>query len=131
MTLRPLSITITLALILLNGLVWLVFGTIVAAGLHPTLPDSRLMQWTMAILAFVTAGVLIALSIFLHRKSSVAYALTLALLILIAMFTALDEVGWADLIVLGIDVVPIVLLIRDRAWYLRPRSRVVDRTGAA
>ena len=40
MTYRPLSVTVTLALIRLDAALWLSFGIIVATGLHPNLTST-------------------------------------------------------------------------------------------
>jgi hypothetical protein len=40
------------------------------------------------------------------------------LLLLLALATIVDEVGMVDLAVLAVILLPLVLLIRDRRWYL-------------
>jgi len=73
----------------------------------------------MSILALLTSGLLIGLSFFLRRRTSVAYYIMLGMLALISLLTVTDEFGLADLVVLAISVVPFVLLIKDKAWYLQ------------
>jgi hypothetical protein len=46
----------------------------------------------------------------------------LGLLLLLAVLTITDEVGLADWIYLVIVAAPLLLLIKDRAWYLRKAS---------
>jgi lysylphosphatidylglycerol synthetase-like protein (DUF2156 family) len=120
---RPLSVTATLVFILLNILVWLALGVIIAANAHPTLPDLPLVKGTMAFLAFVTAFILLGLFIFLSKRNWIAYFLALALFVATSLLTIFDEFGLADLVVLTINIAPIVLLIKDRAWYLQVRPR--------
>lgn len=127
MTNRPISIPAALIFILLNFLVWLVFGIIIASNVHPALPDQPFIKWTMAILAFITAGILLVLFIFLRKRSQRAYFLTLALFFTISTLTIFDQFGWADLAVLTINIIPILLLIKDRAWYLQTGSRPAGR----
>jgi peptidoglycan/LPS O-acetylase OafA/YrhL len=119
MTKTPASVFATFIFLLLNALVWLAFAIIVATGLHPSIPQDNLVKWTMVILAFLVAGVLSILCFFLRKRSKVAYYLTLALLLVISLLTVFDEFGLSDLIYLIIAVVPLVLLIKDRAWYLQ------------
>ena len=119
MTKRPSTVPAALFLLLLNALVWLVFGIIVAAGLHPSMPESDVVRWTMAVLAFLTTGVLLGLRVFLRRRSRIAYYLTIGLLVVLSTLTVTDEFGLSDLIVLIIIAAPLLLLIKDRAWYLR------------
>jgi predicted membrane channel-forming protein YqfA (hemolysin III family) len=56
--------------------------------------------------------------VFLRRRSSLAYYLTLGLLSVISLLTLTDDFGLSDLIVLIITIAPFVLLIKDRGWYL-------------
>jgi lysylphosphatidylglycerol synthetase-like protein (DUF2156 family) len=126
MTNRPLSVSAALILILLNALVWLALGVIIAANVHPALPDQPLIKGVMAFLALATAGILLGLFIFLGRHSRVAYFIALGLLIATSLLSILDEFGLADLVFLAINIAPIILLIKDRTWYLQMRSRAVE-----
>ncbi|MCJ7706626.1 MAG: hypothetical protein MUO38_03300 [Anaerolineales bacterium] len=118
MTRPPTSVTVTFALVLVNALVWIAFAIIVAARLHPSIPAGELVRMIMALLALTAAVVLGFLAIMLRRRSRWGYFLTVAALILLAALTIADEVGLADLVVLVIAVMPLLLLIKDRAWYL-------------
>ena len=118
MTRPPVSVTVSIGLILVNAIVWIAFAVIVAARMHPSLPAGDLVRVIMASLALLAAAVLVFLSIMLRRRSRWGYILTVAALILLAALTIADEVGLADLVVLAIAVIPLSLLIKDRAWYL-------------
>jgi lysylphosphatidylglycerol synthetase-like protein (DUF2156 family) len=115
---RPISCTITLAFILLNSLVWLGFGIIIAVNANPSLPVSPYIKWIMAFLSFCIAAIFIGLLIFLIKRSRIAYILTLALLGATALLSIFDDFGLADLVVVAINFIPFVLLIKDRIWYL-------------
>jgi len=127
MTQSPFSVSAALFFLLLNALVWLGFTILVAANAHPALPDSRTVQWIMAALAFGSACALGVLIVLLWKRIRIAYSLTLGLLALLAVLTITDEVGWADLIYLAVVVTPLVLLIKDRSWYLRKDSGAAKR----
>jgi hypothetical protein len=118
MTKTPISVSATLILLLLNTLIWLAFAIIVAAGAHPSIPEVGLVKWGMAILSLLTTVLLMGLWVFLRRRSSLAYYLTLGLLSVISLLTLTDDFGLSDLIVLIITIAPFVLLIKDRGWYL-------------
>jgi hypothetical protein len=122
MTKTPISISVTLILLLLNAFIWLAFAIIVAAGLHPAIPDVRLVKWGMAILSLLTSGTLIGLSVFLRGRRRLAYYLALGLLVTISLLTLTDDFGLPDLIVLILTVAPLVLLIKDRTWYIEQYS---------
>jgi hypothetical protein len=119
MTRRPASVTFTLALVLVNALVWIAFAVLVAARMHPSLPADDLVSVIMALLALMAAFVLGFLAIMLWRRSWWGYFLDLVALILLAVLTIADDVGLADLVLLAIVVIPLLLLINDRPWYLR------------
>jgi hypothetical protein len=116
---RPFSVSVTLVFVLLNGLVWLAFGAFIASNLHPALSVPAWVRWTMAVLSLVVSGALLALFIFLRKRTRLAYYLSLACFFVAALLTLFDQFGLADLVVVAINLVPFVLLIKDRAWYLR------------
>ncbi len=118
---RPVSVSATFILILLNLVFWLVFAVIIAANAHPALPNSPLVKGAMVVLALAAAGALLALLILLGKRSRAAYFMTIGLLGAISLLTILDDFGLADLAVLALNVLPILLLVKDRAWYLPAR----------
>ncbi len=120
MTHHPLSVTVTLALILLDAVLWLAFGLIVALGLHPALPDNLAYKVVLSIAGFGSAVVLTGLSVLLTRHHRAGYFLTLTLLGMAALAFFLDDVGWVDLTFLAVTLLPAVLLLKDRNWYLHP-----------
>lgn len=118
---RPKSVTVTLIFILIIALIWLVFGIIIAVHALPSLPDNPLILGVMALLSFIAAGVLLVLFIFLQRRSPIAWFLTLAALGFSSLLAIFDDFGFSDLVVLVITLIPIILLIKDRAWFLKPK----------
>jgi hypothetical protein len=73
----------------------------------------------MAFLSLVMAGILFGLFIFIRKQNRIAYYLTLAFFIFNVLLTIFDDVGLADLFVLVLNIIPIVLLVKDRTWYLK------------
>ena len=120
MTHRPLSVTVTLALILFDAALWLAFGLIVAVGLHPALPDNLVYKVILSIASFGAALVLAGLSVLLTRHNRAGYFLTLTFLSMAALAFFLDDVGWVDLAFLAVTLLPAALLLKDRNWYLHP-----------
>lgn len=123
MTTRPLSVNATFAFILLNIIIWLALGIIIAVDAHPALPDIPIMKGIMAALSLAIGGVLIVLFLFLYRRNQTAFYLTLAFFAVTSVLTIIDDVGLSDIIVLVINIIPIVLLIKDRSWYLQERPK--------
>jgi presenilin-like A22 family membrane protease len=66
--------------------------------------------------------VLNALVYMLNNRYRIGYYCALALFITITFLTFLDQVGWSDLVILAINIAPIVLLIKERSWYLQNES---------
>ena len=115
---RPFSVRVVFVLIALDALLWLALGLIIAVDAHPALPVQANIKAMMAILLLVAAVVLLGLSVFLAKRSRVAYYLTLAFFLFASLLIILDEVGWIDLVVLAIQIIPIILLLKERNWYL-------------
>jgi hypothetical protein len=125
MTNRPLSVSVTLIFILLNALVWLALGTIIAANAHPALPDLPLLKGVMAFLSFANAVILLCLFVFLGKRNRIAYFIALVLLVGSSLLTIFDQFGLVDLVILVINIVPIIFLLKDRTWYLQAKPRPV------
>jgi hypothetical protein len=116
---RPASVNTTFLLIALNAILWLAFSILVSAGLHPAIPAAPLVKWGMAILALLCSAALLGLLVLLAYRRRSAYFLMVSLLVLVSVATIADDFGLADLAVLIVTVVPLVLLVKDRIWYLQ------------
>jgi hypothetical protein len=116
---KPIAAITAEILILMNALVWLTFTGLIAMDLHPALPDSAATIWVMGILAFGCAGALVVLAVMLGKRFRIAYYPTLGLLALLAVLTIADDFGFPDLIYLALVTAPLLLLIRNRSWYLK------------
>lgn len=94
------------------------FALIVTTGIHPALPDTGVYKWVLAIFSFLSAGFLLLLFRLLKTKRKLAFYLTVAFLLLIATLTIMDDLGVVDFLVLAITLLPVILLIKNRKWYL-------------
>ena len=122
---RPRSVTVTYGFIILNISIWFTLGIIIAFNLHPAMPDQPLIKGVMAILSFGAAGALLGVFIFLQRRNRIAYFLMLAFLGVASLLILFDDLGWVDLAALAFSIIPIILLVKDRGWYLQPQPRAV------
>lgn len=68
---------------------------------------------------FGGAIILMLLFQLLRMRKRLAYFITLVVLALIMLLTLFDQVGLADAVVLVITLVPFVLLILGRKWFLQ------------
>lgn len=116
---RPLSVTVAYGLIILNMIIWFVLGTLILANLHPGMPDQPFFKWIMATLSFAAAGALLVTFLFLQKHNRVAYALMLIGLSLATLLPIFDDFGFVDLAALALGLIPLILLIKDRQWYLK------------
>jgi lysylphosphatidylglycerol synthetase-like protein (DUF2156 family) len=121
---RPKTVIASYFFILLNALIWLILGIIIAVNAHPAIPDTPGIQWTFAGLSIALGVIILILFFFLYRRNQMAYYLMLALFASTAVLTIFDDVGWSDLVVLALNIVPIVLLVIDRAWHLQIKPKM-------
>jgi lysylphosphatidylglycerol synthetase-like protein (DUF2156 family) len=115
----PLMIKTALIFILINAIGWLVLGVLVATGVHTGLPDDATLKLIMMLGLFGGAIILMLLFQLLRMRKRLAYFITLVVLALIMLLTLFDQVGLADAVVLVITLVPFVLLILGRKWFLQ------------
>ena len=123
MTNRPLTVTINLIVILLNAIIWLVLGIIIAVYPPPPLPPLPQMKVILAALSIAIAIILLGLTFFLFKRSRTAFYLTLIFFGITSILTFFDDVGLSDLIFLAVSLIPIILLIKDRAWYVQTKAQ--------
>ena len=116
---QPGSVTVTLGLVLLGGVTWLVFGILLALYAHPGFPDKPAIRGLMALLSVAAGCAVLVLLIFLKRRHRLAFFALLAVLAAASLAIFLDDVGIIDLVVLAVFIIPLALLIKDRAWYMR------------
>lgn len=115
----PKTVKLTLIFLLINALVWFLFALIILLGLHPALPEDVLYKWGMAALSLVAAGVMVGLFLLLKNRVQWGWYAALAALAFSVLLTIFDDVGWIDVAVMLVMLVPLVLIIRDRKWYLK------------
>lgn len=126
MTHRPVTVTINLAIILLNALIWIILAIVIAANALPGLGDLPTTKWVLGLLSITIAITLLVLTYFIYKHRLKAYILTLAFFGITSLLTIFDDVGLPDAIFLVISLIPIILLIKDRAWYLQSKTKTIE-----
>ena len=114
----PTTVRVTRLLLLADSLLWLAFGVYTATGAHPSFGGTSAYRWAMAILALAAAALLAGFLIHLRNPTPTGYWMGTTLLALMVLASVLDQLGFADLVVVAALALPLVLLIRDRSWYL-------------
>jgi hypothetical protein len=118
----PATVRVALLLLALDAVMWFAFGVAAAAGAIASFADMPAVRWVMAGLAWASAAALAGLAILLGRRIRVAFYLAVILLAIIAVLSITDQIGWVDVASLGVSVIPLALLLKDRAWYLRQKA---------
>ncbi len=116
---HPASVRIALALLALDALLWFGFGVATACGAIASIAQPSLMRWGMVGLAWAGAAALAGIAVLLNRRSRPAFFSAVILLAVIAALSIADQVGLVDLVALAVSAIPLALLLKDRAWYLR------------
>jgi hypothetical protein len=116
---QPATVRVALFFLLLNALVWLLFAVIIATNAHPSIPDIPLIKWGMGILSFLLTAIFLTLYVFLSRQNRMAWFIAISILILTALVTIFDDFGLIDFVVLIINLIPLVLLIKEKDWYIK------------
>ncbi len=116
---RPVTVTITILLLFAIAAIWLVFGLIVTLGLHPYFNTTGIFRWIMAACSIAAAMVLVGLVLLLRKRIKPAWYLGVILLSLMTLANLFDDIGWIDLLVMIGSLIPLILLIKDRKWYLQ------------
>lgn len=109
---------ITRWLIYIDVVIWFGFCLITAFGLHSGIPEGPIFRWGMAALAFLAGLGILGTFLLASRGVRFTYYLLLTGILLIAVLSVTDEVGFYDLLVLVINLGIFILLIKDRKIYL-------------
>jgi amino acid permease len=81
-------------------------------------------------MALLVAAALVGLAVWLGRRSRAAFSFAVVLLAAMILASIFDQFGLADLAFVIATLIPLILLIRDRAWYLRlPGVNAEQRAG--
>jgi hypothetical protein len=115
----PKTVFATLIIIMINAAFWLIYTFIMAFGGVSSIASASTVKWVMAILALSSSVALAGITFFLARRNRLAFFFGVVLLTIIAILSITDEFGILDLFSLLVSIVPLGLMIRDRAWYLK------------
>jgi hypothetical protein len=119
LTHQPITVKVNQIIILLNALIWLILTILLAINKVPGLDELQDIRWVLAIISITMAAILLALNYYLLKHSLKAFYLTIAFFGITSILIIFDDVGLADVIFFIISLIPIILLIKDRSWYLQ------------
>jgi hypothetical protein len=100
-------VDLTKGLFFLNAAIWVLLGILFLSR------TANQMVWMISILMFVNAALMLAFGLVVGKGGRLVYWATLAFLGGNILLTVTDQVGFADLITLLIDLTLLVLLILD------------------
>lgn len=101
-------VDLTKGLFFLNAAIWVLLGVLFLSR------TANQMVWMISILMFVNAAIMLVFGLAVGRGGRLVYLATLAFLGANILLTVTDQVGFADLITLLIDLALLVLLVVDR-----------------
>ena len=117
----PKTVVAAVLLLSLNATFWLGFAVIAALGGIPGYDGSGIEKWLLAGLALGTALCLALLAFFLWRRNRFAYISGVVLLGGILVLSLPDQLGIWDILGMAGILAALVLLLKDRKWYLPGR----------
>jgi hypothetical protein len=113
----PVSVKITFGLLTFICLCWFLFGVLAVTGIITTISNFQ-VRLLLGGIAIACSLVISGFTILLSRRNRLIYRPSVVLLAAIILVSIMDDLGWVDLSLIGITTVTLVLLIKDRAWYL-------------
>ena len=114
----PKLVTALRILFLLNAVVWVVLGAVTLARMASGSPEQASVAGILTALMAAYALVLCFIAWSLGKRKRIFYYFAIAVSVLTILLTFTDQVGLADIIGLVMALVPLVLLIATRRWYL-------------
>ena len=115
----PSSVFPTLILIILNAAFWIGYVLIMAFGGIRSIAGSNGVKWVMTVLALGSSVALAGTATFLLRRNRFAFYFGLVLLATLSILSITDQFGLLDLFSLFLSLIPLGLMVKDRAWYLQ------------
>lgn len=113
----PGTVRAALLLLAFDAIVWLGFGIFAAFGGIASLPPGPIRR-VIGGLAVAAAAALAVTALLLRRRIRIAYFFAVLMLTAIAVLSLTDQVGAPDVAALLVSLIPLVLLLKDRWWYL-------------
>ena len=127
----PRTVIAALVLISMNAIFWLGFAVIAALGVIPGYDGAGIEKWLLVGLAMGTALCLALLAFFLGKRSRFAYISGVVLLGGILVLSITDQLGVWDILAMASILVALVLLLKDRKWYLGRKDESPGAGGGA
>jgi len=128
---RPSTVRLTRIVLLVDSLLWLAFAVFTGVGAHPSFGPMSEYMWPVTLLALLATALLGGLSVHLGNPSPLGYWLAVGFLAAMILASLFDQFGLADLIFVTAIALPLLLLVKDRAWYLHPGVTTERERGAA
>ena len=125
----PKTVVAALVLISLNAIFWLGFAVIAALGGIPGYDGAGIEKRLLVGLALGTSLCLALLAFFLWRRNRFAYISGVVLLGGILVLSLTDQLGVWDILAMASLLAALVLLLKDRKWYLGRQAESPGSSG--
>jgi len=127
---RPSTVPLARFLLAVDSLLWLAFAAFTGMGAHPSFGPMSGYRWPVTLLALLVAALLGGLSVHFRNPTPLGYWLGIGFLAAMILASLLDQFGLADLLFVAALALPLLLLFKDRAWYLRRGTSGERERGA-
>ena len=127
---RPATVGLARILLTLDSFLCAGFAVLTGVGSHPSFDPTTPYRWPATLLALLVAALLCALAVHLGRPSPLGYRLGVGFLAVMILGSFFDQVGLADLFFVAAIAFPLLLLVKDRTWYLSPQFAAERGPGA-
>jgi hypothetical protein len=127
---RPNTVPLARILLMVDSLLWLAFAAFTGMGAHPSYGPTSGYRWPVTLLALLVAVLLGGPSAHLGNPTPLGFWLCVGFLAAMILASLFDQFGLADLVFVAATALPLLLLVKDRAWYLR-RGITSEREGGA
>jgi hypothetical protein len=115
---KPITVNICLILFLVTALLWFAFSIFVALGGNSSYARIGVFKWIMVGLTFAASLIIVGLWALLRKHFKPAWYFSVLMLAAMTIAGFLDELGLIDFLFIFVYLVMLILLIKDRRWYL-------------
>jgi len=113
----PVTVRISFFLLAAIAMGWLIFGLLAILNVLTFIPVAQI-RLTIGGIAIACSSFTGAAIFFLYRRNKYVYYCTVALLAMFLTVSFMDDLGLTDAILIGITLLTLILLIKDRNWFL-------------
>ncbi len=114
----PTTVKLTIGLMLAVSVVWFLFGLLTVMNRVMSIPVG-VVRYAIGFTAIGFSLATALAAFFLRKRNRLVYLATIALFGMLLIVSFFDELGWTDILLICATIATLILLIKDRRWFLR------------